>query len=50
MPFLSAMILLDALWVGSHLSKVISFQRSYVWSLRYYCPWNQRDDNRLLLS
>lgn len=36
--------------VGSRLSKVIPFQRSYVLSLRYYCPWNHRDDSRSLFS
>lgn len=35
--FFSAMILLDALWMGAHLSEVISFQRSNVLHLRLYC-------------
>lgn len=39
--FMSAVILLDALWVDSRLSKAIPFQRSYVLFLRYYRPWNK---------
>lgn len=35
MPYLSTIILLDALWVCYCLSKVIPFQRPYVLSLRH---------------